>query len=460
MSSKKENIHHNNYIYNFLKAYEKIAFRRFYKHMEAIGTENIPIGTPYIFAPNHQNALMDPLAVLATNSTPVVFFARADVFKRKWKAKILHIFKIKPIYRQRDGASELHKNEGIFRAAIDVLQENTPICVMPEGNHGDKRQLRKLVKGIFRIAFRTQELVPEGVGVKIVPVGLDFSEYTKFFQNLLVVYGQPIEVSEYMDAYKEDVPKGINALRERLAEEMKKVMIHIKNDELYDMYQYLREIYNDRMRIKLSIVGKSLYEKFRADKQMIRILDEEFEENPEALRQLAAKTSEYKAGLDKLNLRNWIFDRSGFTSKKLFYKRLGLFLSFPLFLIGYINNFLPYSLPLLSTPKIKDAQFHSSFKFALAFILFPILYALQTLIVAIFTEAWWIPWVYLVSLPFVGYFSLFWYIWYKRWKAGLKYRKLKKSRNKDLLDLEQLHKEIIDAMNTIVKSRINMQQKS
>ncbi|MCF8379382.1 MAG: 1-acyl-sn-glycerol-3-phosphate acyltransferase [Bacteroidales bacterium] len=454
MSLKKENIHHNNYLYNFLKAYEQFAFRRFYKHMEAIGKENIPIGSPYIFAPNHQNALMDPLAVLATHSTPVIFFARADVFKKKWIAKILHIFKIKPIYRMRDGAAELHKNEGIFQAAVSVLQENAPMCVMAEGNHGDKRQLRKLVKGIFRIAFRTQELVPEGEGVKIVPVGLDYSEYTKFFQNLLVIYGPPIEVSEYIEAYKEDAPKGINALRERLATEMKKVMIHIQNDELYDMYQYLRELYNDRMRIKLSIVGKSLYEKFRADKQMIRILDEEFEVNPDKLRALSEKTLNYKAGLEKLNLRNWIFDRSGYTTKRLIYKRLGLYLSFPLFLLGYINNIIPYSLPLLTIPKIKDAQFHSSFKFALAFILFPVFYTLQAVLVGIFSGTWWIGLAYLIALPLFGYFALFWHIWHKRWRAGLKYRKLKKSRNKELLDLEKLHKEIVDTMNTIVSARI------
>ncbi len=450
MTKQKETIHHFSLFYTLLKMYGTFAFKRFYKHVQVIGKENIPIGTPYIFAPNHQNALMDAVAVNCTNRTPIIFFARADVFKKKWQARALRSFKIKPIYRIRDGANELIKNEGIFQAAISVLNENTPLCVMPEGNHGEKRRLRKLVKGIFRIALRTQEEFKDREGVKIIPVGLDYSEYTKFFQNILVIYGEPIEVSEYIDAYKEDPAKGMMVIRERLAQEMKKYMIHIENDELYEMYQYLRDIYNERMRKKIAIVGKSHYDRFRADKQMIRILDDKYEKDADSLRELSDKVEKYRTGLSDLNLRNWVFERSGYTTRKLIYKRLGLYLSFPLFLYGFLNNYLPYTLPQKTFKKVKDKQFHSSFKFTFAFFLFPPFYAIQTLIVGIFAEPSWIAWIYLVSLPIFGYFSLFWHIWHKKWKAGLKYRKLKKSRDESILNLEKLHKEILGTMDAII----------
>ena len=450
MTKQKETIHHFGLFYTFLKMYGVFAFKRFYKHIQVIGKENIPIGTPYIFAPNHQNAFMDALAVNCTNSTPIIFFARADVFKKKWQARALRSFKIKPIYRIRDGASELLKNEGIFQAAINILSENAPLCVMPEGNHGNQRKLRKLVKGIFRIALRTQEEFKGREGVKIIPVGLDYSEYTKFFQDILVIYGEPIEVSEYIEGYKQDPAKGMMVLRERLALEMKKYMIHIENDELYEMYEYLRDIYNERMRKKIAIVGKSHYDRFRADKQMIRLLDDKYEKDPIPLRNLSKKIDQYREGLEKLNLRNWIFERSGYTTRKLIYKRLGLYLSFPLFLYGFINNFLPYTLPQKSVKPVKDKQFHSSFKFVWAFFLFPPFYAIQSILVGIFTEPSWIAWVYLASLPIFGYFSLFWHIWHKKWKAGLKYRKLKKSRDKNILNLESLQKDILDSMDKII----------
>ncbi len=450
MNRKEETIHKYNLFYRILKSYERFVFKRFYRHFQVIDQKNIPFNEQYILTPNHQNALMDALAILNSCGTDVVFMARADIFHKKRQAKLLRFFKILPIYRIRDGAGELSKNEEIFDSAITILRDHIPVGMMPEGNHGDKRRLRPLVKGTMRIALRTQEKLGKERGVKIVPVGLDYEHYQKFFQDLLIIYGQPVEVSEFYESYLENPARAQNELRERLSAEMKKVIIHIENEELYDMYQNLREIYNKRMRSKVGILGKSHYERFRADKQMIRILDCKFESDPESLRLLSTKVNSYVEDLKELNIRNWIFERSGFTTKKLIYKRFGLLLTSPLYFYGYLNNYLPYRLPLRPLKNVKDPQFHSSFKFVLAMILFPVFYALQTTIVALLTGPAWIAWAYLLSLPATGYFALFWSIWYKRWRAGLKYRRMKKSRHEKILSLERKYKEIMETMDHIV----------
>lgn len=449
MSKAAEKMHKFSLFYYLLRAYEIFAFKRYYKHIQVIGRSNIPYGEKFIFAPNHQNALMDALAVLNSNKITTVFVARADIFKKKGLARLLHSFKMLPIYRMRDGASELSKNEEIFRQTANIINHRIPLCIMPEGNHGDKRRLRKLVKGIFRIAFKIQEEHGDKPGVKIVPVGIDYSNYEKFFQDILIIYGQPIEVYEYFNSYKENPAKGINDLRERLAVEIRKLMIHIESDEYYDMYQDLRTIYNKRMRQKAGILGKGHYERFRADKQMVRMLDDKLQSNPKVIQALSLKVSTYMSELKNLNLRNWIFERSGFTSPRLFKKRIGLLLSFPFFLYGYINNYLPYTFPVKKIKNIKDRQFHSSFKFVLALILFPVFYALQTVLLGIFTGPVWIPWLYLLSLPITGYFALFWSVWYKRWKAGLKYRRMKKNRDESILNLEIHYREIMNEMDKL-----------
>ncbi|MFW5820726.1 MAG: 1-acyl-sn-glycerol-3-phosphate acyltransferase [Bacteroidota bacterium] len=450
MTIKREDIHKPRIGYSILKAYETFCFKRYYKHIQVIGRENIPYNKRYIFTPNHQNALMDALAVVNASGRDTVFFARADIFRKKGQSKILRFLKIMPIYRMRDGASELTKNEDIFNSAIEILEDHVPICIMPEGNHGEKRRLRSLVKGVFRIAFRAQEDINTRDGIKLVPVGLDYSNYIKFFQNLLIIYGPPIEVSEYQELYSENPAKGINALKDRLVSELKKIMIHIETEEYYDVYQSLREFYNNRMRKKAGIVGRTHYDRFRADKMMIRMLDKKIETEPSLIEELAELVREYAKELEKLNLRNWIFERSGFTSKKIFYKRIGLVLSFPVFLYGYVNNWLPFHLPVKRTKKIKDKQFHSSFKFVLAMLYFPVFYAIQTIFIGLITGPGWIPWAYLLSLPATGYFALFWSIWYKRWKAGLRYRKMKKSRDPEILRLEENYHNMNKIMDRMV----------
>jgi 1-acyl-sn-glycerol-3-phosphate acyltransferase len=188
--------------YRLLKTYAMFAHWIFYRRIEVKFRERIPGDRPVLLAPNHQNALMDAMAPLLTTSHDPVFLARADIFKKKFVAGILRLFKILPVYRIRDGASELGKNEDVFQEAMDVLlRKKCPVAIMPEGNHGNKRRLRPLVKGIFRVAFQAQEQFGEQPGVVIVPVGIDYSNYSIFRGKLFVQFGEPIEVNKYYSSY-------------------------------------------------------------------------------------------------------------------------------------------------------------------------------------------------------------------------------------------------------------------
>ena len=91
----------------------------FYRRIIVLGRENINPDDHLIFAPNHQNALMDALAVLFTSRDRIVFLARADIFKKKLLASILYFLKILPVYRIRDGFSSLKGNDEIFTKTID-----------------------------------------------------------------------------------------------------------------------------------------------------------------------------------------------------------------------------------------------------------------------------------------------------------------------------------------------------
>src|SRR3989339_838281 len=94
----------------------------FYRKVIVIGQENLNPDHHIIFAPNHQNALMDALAVLFTNEGHNVFLARADIFRKNMIASILYFLKILPVYRMRDGFSSLKGNEEIFTKTIDVIK--------------------------------------------------------------------------------------------------------------------------------------------------------------------------------------------------------------------------------------------------------------------------------------------------------------------------------------------------
>lgn len=441
--------------YWFCKLLVRFSFKNYYGRIQVRNVKKIPHRQPVIFVLNHQNALMDALAVLTTNRYQPVFLARSDIFKGRIVIAILTFLKILPIYRIRDGADQLKKNEEIFEKTLQVLKNKiNPLGLMPEGNHGDKRRLRPLLKGVFRIAFQAQEEYGNKPGVKIQPVGLDFEHYQKFGKTLFVNYGDPIEVADFYDAYAENSVQAINDFREYLAGKMKDQMIHIETKTYYDLYQNLRAVYNPHMRKHLSIRSSNPGARFDADKKMIAILDK----NQDKLEQPGEDMKEYMDGLQKLNFRDWLFRKDKHSFIGILLQALLLITGFPLYLLGLINNYLPFKLPQLTTKKIKDKQFHSSFKYVVGLILFAVYYVLLTVLALVFIRPFWLAFIYIALIYPSGKFAFFYYIQFKKMMAKLRYNRMTRKKNKKLLHLKETRRRIIQSIDDMVTKQLQKEK--
>ena len=448
----QKGIHRRNLIYHLIYPYTRAFFFNYYGKVEFRGQENIPRGEPVIFAPNHQNALMDALIVLFAAPQDVVFLARADIFKARFLAFFLNSLKILPVFRQRDGAAELAKNEDIFDVSVSVLKNRHYLCIMPEGNHGHQRKLRAFGKGIFRIAFAAQEEYGEKPFVKIIPVGLDFGDYVKQNASLFVNFGKPIEVSDYWKQYEEAAPRAINAAKKDLIDTLMPRMIHIASEEFYETFHDLRTIFNDTMREHLGIFGNKLSDRFAADKEMIARLEAvEAGEDASPMRSLASKVERYMAGLKELNIRDWVVRDRGYCPGKTLVRRLLLMLTFPFFVFGFLTNALPFWLPVYLVRNIKDRQFHSSVKAGAGILLiFPLWYALTTLLVGLLTGPWWIWAGYLLLLFPMGRLALWWSFLWKKTSRGSWFARRLRRKYQPAVDLVELRREIIEDTKALI----------
>ncbi len=377
-------VHKTSLFYEVSQTFVSIPFRVFYKNYSVTGIENIPKNEPIILAPNHQNALMDPLAAYySKNDWQVVFMARSDIFKNPIVAKLLIGLKILPVYRIRDGKEKLKLNEEIFNVAIKVLEHKKQLLIFPEASHTNRRSVKVLKKGIARIAFQAEERNNFNLNIKVVPVGIYYSNYVNFRSKLQVNFGKPINVSDYYDSYKENQQKTMIDFKKKLNEEIIKLAIHIKNTDYYDLYEKLRYIYREQMLINLEFSEHSEKNKFYADKKTIEILDNYYDNDKNDFENINKQVNNYYNDTKKLNIRDWIVNKS-LSSTKAFMASIAMILLFPLFLYGVINNMIPYFLPKIAIKNIKDKQFHSTFNFALGLFLFPIFYLIQFTLFSIF----------------------------------------------------------------------------
>ena len=353
--------------YGFLKLYSPRTLRIYFKRIKSLNRKNVPGKGAIIFAPNHQNAFMDAVIIGATTPRGPWFLTRASVFKTAMARYWLNALKMLPIYRFRDGLNQVKKNEEIIEGCMKLLSNKESLLIFPEGNHDLKWQLRILQKGITRIAFSTESENNFQLGLKIVPVGLQYEDLTKFRSDVLVNYGEPILMKDFQEIFEKDPLQAYNQFLGELSKRIKRLIVHIDKSLDHDRVKEIIQSSPDR--------PKELLKRFNHDKKLI----EQIEKNdyPEIIKNRSKKRTKFWSIICKI-------------------------IGFPFFLYGYLNH-LPFVLIMKNIlKKIKDPNFLASFKYALGIFLVPIGYILQVFIIHLIFHNPLITGIYLVSLPLSG----------------------------------------------------------
>ncbi|MCU0455042.1 MAG: 1-acyl-sn-glycerol-3-phosphate acyltransferase [Bacteroidales bacterium] len=415
----------------------------FYRKIIVLGLDNVNPDKHLIFAPNHQNALMDALAVLFTLRGQPVFLTRADIFKNKFIARLLYFLKMLPVYRIRDGFRSVIGNDETFDKTIEVIRNKRGLVILPEGNHAGFRRLRQLKKGICRVAFQAEEASDFKLNIQIIPVGLEFSHYFRYREVLTVIYGKPIEVSEYHEIYKKSPEVAFNELRSRLSSEMKKIIVHIESEEDYEAINELRTIINDRYSDKIKI-PKLFRDRILVDKMnRLKISDLPLYNKICLLSlEVRKKAKELKTGYRYLAKKRhplgWLLAGA-----------LGLVATFPLFLYGNIFNLAFLEFPNLQSRKIKDEQFRSTVKFGLSLAFYLILTPVFLILMLVFIPKWWIALLIFLSLPMAGLFAWNYYLLLMRVIGGFRIKYYLGKKNSYFLKLRNNHDELVKLVSSL-----------
>ncbi len=434
----RENIEKYSARYAVLKSVANFWHNNFfYRKVIVIGRDNINPNDYLIFAPNHQNALMDALAVLFTHKGQPVFLARADIFKNRFIASILYFLKILPVYRLRDGFINVKGNDVIFDKTIEVLRHKNGVVILPEGNHEGIRRLRQLKKGICRVAFQADEATGFSLNIKIIPVGIEFTHYSRIRQVLTVVYGKPIEISQFHDSYRTNPQRAMNDLRALLSSEMEKNMVHIESEDDYEAIDELRSIING---------------KYSDDTRMPKLFRDRILINK--LNRLKTTASDTYTKICQLSLRIKEKAKKLKTDYRLLEKKrhplfailmgvVGLIISFPLFVFGFIFNFVFLQIPNIQIKKVIDIQFHSSIRYAISLVLAIVLLPVYLILCYALITPWWLAILIFISIPASGLFSWSYYLLLRRIIGGLRIRNMMMKANEEYQQLKKDHEELL-----------------
>lgn len=436
--------------YNLLYWPVFLYYHIYYRSFKVVGRENIPVDKPVIFAGNHQNALMDALSILFAARGKVVFLARADMFRKKMIAKILFFLRILPVYRIRDGISSMGQNEETFQKAADVLRKGTPLALFPEGNHAGFKRLRSLKKGICRIAFMAEEKSGFTLDLHIVPSGIDYSFYFNPGARLLVRYGKPVRVAEFIPLYRENPQKALSALRNKLAEAMEPLMINIADEENYQTYMGVCQLYRNEI-IRERKLHNTHPVRVQVDQELIAKLDKNIPERTDTFESIRSRYNNYSQLLEKYGLRDWLIRRNKVSILRLLLGVLLAVVFMPLHLYGMLINYLPYSIPSMLTRNVKDKVFHSSIHFGIGLVLFPFYYLILQVIFSLIVKSFILRLLFAVSMPLSGIFTFYFYKYLLKLRGSYRLFRIKLN-NKSLYEgLVRDRQEILGEIRKIIE---------
>jgi 1-acyl-sn-glycerol-3-phosphate acyltransferase len=325
------------------------GLRLFHRKFRVVGYENLKGSEiPTIVVGNHQNALLDPILCCTVITQQLHWLTRSDVFKPGFISTLLRKFNMLPVYREQDNVGDLRdRNDAIFKECYKRLNRGHWISLFPEGTHKGKKSLNTpLKKGVGRLIIGTFEANPNLKQIRILPLGLEYSEFFEKDGDFMLRIGTPIVLSkdDYTIANK---AIWANELVAEIGQHLQAVMTDIRNKEFYEEYLTIQDLmhfvnpYNDwheNILIYQDMVNANRFEKIQFLNQV------------KSFNQL---TKEYSfSNKTELETQQWKF-----------WNTLRVFITVPFSLVGKVIFFpISHFTENFVETKLKDPLFRNSIR--------------------------------------------------------------------------------------------------
>jgi 1-acyl-sn-glycerol-3-phosphate acyltransferase len=406
------------------------ALDLYFVDIQSTGRELIPPSGPVIFAANHPNSIMDTVILGTQTDRTVSYMARSGLFGFFALRWLFNACGVIPVYRAQDNPAQLHRNQGSFDKAYEVLGAGGTIGIFPEGRNAPARHVRAIKTGTARIALGAEAAAGFGLGVQIVPVGLNFVQRDRFLSSVLIRFGTPLDTRQWADAYREDERGAVRDLTDTLQDAIRGVATHMEDDrttalarDIYSIYgsKLLRDLVDD-WGARRNLVGKML-DHVHAVHDVRTNLDDVFwvqqriadaiahfqGRDPVLMDRIEREVELYKSHLAQSQLRHDFMDRRPETlsvrRESIKFTAYAMCLA-PLAAWGLLGNAPAYLLMRFAALHPDDEAQRAIWAFGAGLMFFPAYWGAQVWGLFRIGVPWWWCAVHFLTLPFAGFFFL------------------------------------------------------
>ena len=399
----------------------------FFKRVGVRHPERVPRGGAVLLCINHPNNFIDSFVVAASVPRTVHYLATAALFRNRLLGRFLLGMGAIPVYRRQDDPDKMDRNVSTFVACFDALAAGRLVAIYPEGTTHAEARVQRIKTGAARIALGFEAEHPGAL--TLIPVGLTFEARRSFRGHVLVSFGEPVAVTPYLDAYRAEPVKAVEALTEAIQWAMEAEVVNVERlddarlvaaiDALYreDLARDLRESRGlaprdvDPVRLSRGIVDAVAWFKAR---------------EPDRVERLWQRIQSYQALLGEHRVRDetvrgWRARRPPRARLKHGWEAV---VGFPIFVYGAVVNALPYYLPRwLSRRMARKETDYMTIRLLASIVAVPLFWGIETWLVARWASGRWTA-LFALSLPITGVIAYRYRVGAARFRANLRLARL------------------------------------
>ena len=399
----------------------------FFKRLSVRHPERVPAQGAVLLCINHPNNLIDSLVVGAAVPRKVHYLATAALFRNPLLARFLLRMGAIPVYRRQDDPDKMDRNVSAFAACFEALGAGRLVAIYPEGTTHAEAKVQRIKTGAARIALGFEDQRPGAL--TLIPVGLTFEARKSFRGHVLASFGPPVAVTPYLEPYRADPVKAVDALTDAIQWGMETEVVHVDRvddarliaavDALFrdDLVRELRESRGlaphdvDPVRLSRGIVEAVRWFKNHGADRVERLW--------QRIQSYRALLAEHRVRDDVV--RAWRERRPQRARLKQGWEAIA---GFPIFLYGATVNALPYYLPRwLSGRLARKETDYMTIRLLASIVAYPLFWGLETWLVSRWATAAWTA-AFAVSLPITGVIAYRYRVGAARFRANVRLARL------------------------------------
>ncbi|QMU30299.1 1-acyl-sn-glycerol-3-phosphate acyltransferase [Adhaeribacter radiodurans] len=422
----------------------------------------MPDKGPLLLVANHPNTFMDPIVIASLFKQEIYFIAKSTVFSSPFRKWLLQRMNLIPVYRREDGLVVAGANESTFEKCYEFLNAKGSLLIFPEGNSFNERRLRPLKTGAARIALGAAARLDFTQEVKILPIGLNYLEPTRFRSNLLINVAPPIVVNNLASVYQQDASKAVYQLTNQIRTELEANIIHTHSNTDDELVYQVETVFKNHLLTNSEKTDSE--QEFQLTRAIVASLEYFKRHDSERVKNIQHKLKTYLQQIKALHLEETVFyspEGKMHFGKWLFTSILFLLIGLPLYLFGLLTNYLPYIIPAkVANALTEEAEFIAPILLTTGIFTFPLFYGVELYLFWYFTQAGLLTLLFFLSLPLSGFFVLHYFRRVKNLQTHLRLQvllfndskvvnTLLKQREEILIELELARQQYLQKMQQV-----------